>query len=439
MSVTDEEAIQALITHYKGTMPRLNATIADYEAKNSLSVAEKTKLKMAKEAKIKYSLILEALHSDPESKRETINRKKAALEAERAPPPPYPNFTFGKTNGYERLSTIKNTISKYQGNIKLNDRAGLVFKLLAQFGIQKEDIHMKFLENESPTSATYHHLEQDLLNYLYVKETFASALTKLKSEFLSDYSFTLNVGSGGLISQILPRDESYKTQVLERYPKHLILSFDKEGGEWQKDYKELFTTEPDLGNESNPHTSRMKPIQEYLGVEGVYTRLSDTCFQYTYLPILKGVPTEVRFVFFNSLFYQFDYYLLEPLIQNASLRIAICTVAPPSCVKNMHPYILNHFDYYMTNYYSKNPEFTKLLNSQRGLRLLNLNSIRSKAIGLPNIIDKVYFNNAKLEEKGVVYKKKGNATFWNIIKGGAKTRKARKMKKMKKMKKTRKV
>jgi hypothetical protein len=422
MSVTDEEAIQALIKHYEEVIPIVNAKIAEYEAMSSLSLIEKTKLKRAKESKIKYSLILEGLYSDPESQREAINRRKAVLEAERAAPPPYPNFTFGNTNGYERLSTIKDTLSKYQGNIKLNDRAGLVFKLLAQFGIPKKDIHMKFLENESPTSATYHHLEEDLLNYLYIKETFESALTKLKSEFLSDYSLTVNVGSGGLINQILPRDESYKTQVLERYPKHLILSFDKEGGEWQKDYKELFTTEPDLGNESNPHTSRMKPIQEYLGVEGVYTKLSDTCFQYTYLPIFKGVPTEVRFVFFNSLLYQFAFYAFEPLIQNASLRIAICTVAPPSCVKNMHPYILNHFDYYITNYYSKNPEFTKLLNSQRGLRLLNLNSFRSKAIGLPNIIDKVYFNNAKLEEKGVVYKKKGNATFWNIIKGGNQTK-----------------
>lgn len=430
LSPEDKEIIAMLQKKY-------SEMISSYERRISTrgnGPVKNTEIKRLEEAR----RILTLLETNPEEVRNLINAKKERIKKEAFVPeyPMYPaSFSDNFNHEYEIMKNLLksiNTYTEYIGKtvsepIREEDFERVVDSWLAETGFPRSNL------SNSHRFTSYHQKKEylsEIMNYYKIKKDYGRILEMLMGQMSGDYALYINVGSGANEKQWIPRDESFKQNVLGRYTKHLFLIFDEEG-EADIEWPNLFITIP------NP---KLAKIVEFLGVEPSVERLSENCIQYIFTPTIGSSTREIRILFLNTWITNIGYFALEPLIQNAQLKIVTCTKWD-KCIDELFesPYILNHFTYYIQNFYAHSPYFVPAPNyaSDRLHYLIDLESLRSTGLSYSNLVDKQstgmsyakFKNNAR--NRGVSYKQKGNATFWNNLRGGKRSgkKKTRKLKK----------
>ncbi len=437
LSKENIEAIKALKKNYEDIVQQGEKTLERLKTKTELTGKNKILKERAELSVPKYTNKLSNLRLNPESLRASIDKKKAEI-AEAKREVPYPSFDVNLYTTAEELEKLHKQIFQYQYKygtpVKKEDIDSFVDSFHAKYGLERTTMR----ENQ---------IFFNLKTYLRFQENFQPIVGKLAEEFSTDYNLYVSVGSGGIMAQILPQDKSFMENVIEKQSKHLFLIFDDKDG-WHG-YKNLIEKDPTNEKGSLIHSLRTEPIQTFFGIQPVYKRLSEDAFQYS----LTYKTHEIRFVFFNSFFYAILLNNLRDLIKNAALKFYICGLHY-GCDRSLvtEPDVIHKFDYYISNNYSHSPYFTEFktvsrkqfnaktgslyeesfpneLSAYRQLKIIDLHKLRNH-IENKDLLNKsafsmgdpTRFNLKKLNELGIPYKLKGNATFWNFFKGGRKTK-----------------
>ncbi len=436
LSKENLEAINALEINYREKIRAKKDSLEKMSTLNKLS-NKNQRLKAQHEKYIPiYEAKLANLRINPEALRSNIEIKKAEL-AEARREIPYPTFDVNLYTTSKKLKDWNKQVldyqEKYGTSVKKEDIDSFVDSFHAKYGLERTTI---------PENKIYLSLHA----YLRFQENFQPIVRKLEEEFSSSYNLYVSVGSGGIMAQILPQDESFMKNVIEKQSKHLFLIFDDKDG-WHE-YKNLIEKDPTNAKGSLIHSLRTEPIQSFFGTQPEYKRLSEDAFQYS----LTYKAHEISFVFLDSLFYPILLNNLHNLLKNASLKFYICGTSR-LCDNSLvsEPDVINKFDYYLSNNYSFSPFFTELkpisykrynektgslyelvekpvnykTHELRHLKIIDLHKLRNH-IENKDLLNKsafsmgnpTRFNLKKLNELGIPYKLKGNATFWNFFKGG---------------------